>query len=58
MILVHMQHVVRKYEASFLLFYRLRSIHLSLFIPVAPTWSIGHPSTALFHFGYLILDSR
>jgi hypothetical protein len=32
------------------------SIYLS--IPVAPTWSIGYPWNASFHFGFLILDSQ
>jgi hypothetical protein len=27
-------------------------------IPVAPTWSIGHPWNASFHFSFWILDSR
>jgi hypothetical protein len=27
-------------------------------IPAAPTWSIGHPWNASFHFSFLILDSR
>jgi hypothetical protein len=26
-----------------------------VFIPVAPTWSIGHPWNTLFHFSFLIL---
>jgi hypothetical protein len=25
-----------------------------LFIPVAPTWSMGHPWNASFHFSFLI----
>jgi hypothetical protein len=30
------------------------SLSLSVF-PVAPTWSVGHPWNALFHFSFLIL---
>jgi hypothetical protein len=26
-------------------------------IPIAPTWSLGHPWNASFHFNFLILDS-
>jgi hypothetical protein len=26
------------------------------FIPVAPSWNIGHPRNALFHFSFLICD--
>jgi hypothetical protein len=34
-------------------------INLSnLSIPVVPTWRIGHPWDATFHFSFLILDSR
>jgi hypothetical protein len=29
-------------------------IPLSLSLPVSPTWRIGHPWNALFHFGFLI----
>jgi hypothetical protein len=35
-------------------FGRSLSLSLSLFL-VAPTWSIGHPWNALFHFNFLIL---
>jgi hypothetical protein len=31
-------------------------LSLSIFIPVAPTWSIGHPWNASFHFSFS--DSR
>jgi hypothetical protein len=34
------------------------SIYLSIHLPVAPTWSIGHPWNASFHLSFLILDSR
>jgi hypothetical protein len=27
-------------------------------IPVAPSWSVGHPWNASFHFSFLILHSR
>jgi hypothetical protein len=30
-------------------------IVISIFIPVAPTWSIGHPGNASFQFSFLIL---
>jgi hypothetical protein len=33
-------------------------IYLSIFIPIAPTWSIVHPRNASFHFSSLILDNR
>jgi hypothetical protein len=36
------------------------STHLPTYlpIPVASTWSIGHPWNASFHFSFLTLDSR
>jgi hypothetical protein len=33
------------------------SIYRSISIPVAPTWSIGHPGNASFHFSFLITSS-
>jgi hypothetical protein len=34
------------------------STYLAIFVPVAPTWSIGHSWNASFHFSFLILDSQ
>jgi hypothetical protein len=33
----------------------LNYLLLSIFVPVAPTWSIGHPWNASFHFSFVIL---
>jgi hypothetical protein len=32
--------------------------YLSIFVPVAPTWSTGHPWNASFHFSFLNLNCR
>jgi hypothetical protein len=44
----------------FLYFFRYQMciLILSVFIPITPTWSIERPWNALFHFNFLILDSR
>jgi hypothetical protein len=33
---------------------KIYGVYISIFIPVAPTWSIGHPRKASFHFSFLI----
>jgi hypothetical protein len=49
-------------SAVVVLFYggtlRLRPRAFPSFFPVAPTWSIGHPWNAPFHFSFLISDRR
>jgi hypothetical protein len=35
-----------------------KPFYLSIFVPDAPTWSIGYPWNASFRFSFLILDSR
>jgi hypothetical protein len=46
------------------LFYRQKEVfqlsfkYESVFIPVVPTWSTGHPWYASFHFSFLFLDNR
>jgi hypothetical protein len=40
------------------IFDNMHELYLSVFIPVVPTWSIGHPWNASFHFSVLILDDR
>jgi hypothetical protein len=36
----------------------ISSFYLSIFIPLTPTWSTGHPWNASSHFSFLILVSR
>jgi hypothetical protein len=46
--------------AGRLLIFVSKYVHNTIYlsIPVAPSWSLGHSSNVLFHFSFLILESR